>query len=416
MIRPLPAHDLTLTPAADRRVRSRRRLAATLAVAACLLLVSGCQMFRREMPRPGRTTLDAPLVVIPATTMANYLIVQGKWDKRGPYNFLIDTGASVTLVDPGLATRYSVKNPAPAATPLVRVKSADGETALLSAATLRRIELGGGRFENVQVLVYDCAAISAHLGVKIDGILGFPLFRETLLTLDYPRSRVLLQRRSAAPLLPGSAIAFNNQRKTPIISLQLGEQTFVALIDSGSDAVLSLNPAGLDPAYAVPPRPGATIATLGGEREQHIGRLAQNLRVGAYTADRPVVDLTDELTSIGGGLLKHFTVTFDQEHSRVTFHRDSFAPIPPQPARSVGLSFNKTPAYWRVVSVIPGSPAAEAGIQSGDLVTRIDGQPVGDWNITRYHELVASAREVTFTFLNGTQETERRLAVFDLVP
>ncbi|ACB77304.1 PDZ/DHR/GLGF domain protein [Opitutus terrae PB90-1] len=379
-------------------------------------LGTGCHMFRREMPRPGRTTLDSPLVMIPARTMANYLIVQGKWDKRGPYNFLIDTGASVTLVAPELAARYSAKNTAPAPTPLVRVKSADGETALLSAATLRRIELGDARFENVQVLIYDCAAISAHLGVKIDGVLGFPLFRETLLTLDYPHSRVLLQKRSANPLLPGSVIPFNNDRKTPIIPLRLGDQTFVALIDSGSDATLSLNPAGLAPTFTVPPRVGATVATLSGDREQHIGRLAQALRIGDYLIDQPVVDLTDELTSLGGGLLKHFTVTFDQEHSRVTFYRESTAPVPSRSSRSTGLSFSKAPAYWRVVSVIPQSPAEAEEIQPGDLVTRINGQPVAEWDISRYQELVASADEVTFTFLNGTRETEKRLKVFDLVP
>ena len=245
--------------------------------------------FQREMPRPGRTKLESPLVILPATTLSNYLVVQAKWDKRGPYHFLIDTGASVTLVSPDLAARYSAKNAAPTATPLVRVKSATGETALLTSTTLRRIELGGARFENVQALIYDCSTLSAHLGIKIDGILGFPLFRETLLTLDYPRSRVLLQNRSASPLLPGTPIAFNNDRKTPIIPLRLGNETFIALIDSGSDVALSLNPIGLDPKFAVPPRLGATITTLIGDRTQRIGtalRYIDHRRLSGGATDR----------------------------------------------------------------------------------------------------------------------------------
>jgi hypothetical protein len=385
-------------------------------MAAGLLLFSGCHMFWRELPRPGRTQLDAPLVVVPAVPMSNYLIVEAKWDKRGPYHFLIDTGAAVTLVSPELAARYAVKNAPPTDTPLVRVKSAAGETALLSSTTLRRIDLAGARFENVQALIYDCAALSAHLGLRIDGILAFPFFRETLLTLDYPHGRVLLQRRSAAATIPGTAIAFNNERKTPIIPLQLGGQTFAALLDSGSDAALSLNPLGLQPVYSVPPRPGATVATLGGDREQMIGRLAQPLMIGDYAVQSPLVEVTDELTSVGGGILKHFVVTFDQEHSRVTFRRDSHAPVPPQPLRSAGLSFSKTPAYWRVASVVAGSPAQQAGVQRGDLITRINGESVANWNLVRYQQLVATAGEITFTFLNGTQETDHPLAVFDLVP
>lgn len=398
------------------RSRILSNVSLLLAAVFSLSIFAGCHMFHREMPRPGRTTLDSPLVIVPATTMSNYLVVETKWDKRGPYHFLIDTGASVTLISPELAARYVAKNAPPTATPIVRVKSADGETALLSATTLRRIELGGARFENVQALIYDCAAISAHLGVQIDGILGFPLFRETLLTLDYPNSRVLLQRRSASALLPGTPVAFNNERKTPIIPLRLGDETFAALIDSGSDAALSLNPVGLHPQFAVQPRLGAMVATLGGDREQHIGRLAQTLMIGDYAVDQPIVDLTDELTSVGGGVLKNFTVTFDQEHNRVTFYRESHLPVPPRPRRSAGVSFSKVPAYWRVASVVPNSPAAEMGVQPGDLVTRIEGEPVAQWDISRYEKLLASSGEVAFTFLNGKQESERKIKVFDLVP
>lgn len=402
-----------MTPAFSRLQHPLMRL---LFAVALLIAFTGCQLFRRELPRPGRTTLDSELVTIAAKPLSNYLVIEAKWDKRGPYHFLIDTGASVTLVSPELAARYAARNAPPPTTPLVRVRSATGETALLTATTLRKIHLGGALFENVQALIYDCSAISAHLGIQIDGILGFPLFRETVLTLDYPNSRILLQPLSAPPPTAGTSIHFNNERNIPIIPLGLGTQTLVALIDSGSDASLSLNPIGLQPEFAVPTRPGATIATLSGDREQRIGRLAQDLRLGDYVIRQPVVDTTDELTSIGGGILEHFTVTFDQEHNQVTFFREDPAPLPATPLRNAGVSFNKTPVYWRVASVVPDSPAAAAGVQTGDLVTRIEGQPVAEWDITRYQQLVATAEAITFTFLNGTEESDKRIPVFDLVP
>jgi hypothetical protein len=131
-----------------------------LAVAAAALLAStGCSSlsgtFRRTPPQPGQTRLGSPLVVWPARTVGNYLIVEAKWDRSGPYRFLVDTGSSVTLVSPAIAKRFAA-----AADPnsrSVRVKSAEGSVAELPSATLRRLEIGEARFDEVPVVVYDCA-------------------------------------------------------------------------------------------------------------------------------------------------------------------------------------------------------------------------------------------------------------------
>ncbi|MDO8544924.1 MAG: aspartyl protease family protein [Opitutaceae bacterium] len=386
-----------------------------LAVAILLLISGGCASIRREPPRPGRTRLEAPLVVLPAQNIGNYLLIEARWDRNGPYRFMIDTGSSVTLMSPTLVRRYPGREPLSAGA-RVRVTGADGIVTELPSASLRRMELGEARFDDVPVLVYDPAPLSAHLGVRVDGVLGFPLFRELLLTLDYPGSRVLLQPARTVTPVPGAIIAFNDTRKTPLVPIHLGERSVIALIDSGSDAAFSLNPIGLEPEFAFGPRVGATIGTLAGDRTQQIGRLAEPISIGGHLFDRPIVDLTDELSSIGGAVLKYFVVTFDQERNRVTFFRDSHEPIGAPLRLSAGVSFNKTPAYWRVVGVVPGSSAEAEGVQVGDLVTRINGEPVTRWDLPRYEQLVAGGGEITLTFLLGNNETEKRVRVFELVP
>jgi hypothetical protein len=385
-------------------------------IAVCLLL-TGCQALRREPPRPGGTRIGSGAVTLPAQILGNTLIVEAKWDHYGPYHFLIDTGSSVTLVTPDLARRYAATDAPPPETPEVRVRSSDGSTAVLPAATLARIELGSARFTTVPVLVYDCSPISEQLGLRIDGVLGFPFFRETLLTLDYPHGRVILRRSTPVPPnLPGSILPFNNAEKTPIISVRLGSRTLPALVDSGSDETFSLNPAGLAAKFAYGPTEGPTVVTLTGDRPEQIGRLADTLYIGDYAVPRPVVEITDEVSAMGGGVLKFFTVTFDQNFDRVTFNRDSTDTIAVPGRRSTGLSFGKTPAYWRVVGVVPGSPADAANVETGDLVTRINGEPVGSWTARRYEQLLANAEDIAVTFLNGTQETVKRLQVVELVP
>src|SRR5688572_29287217 len=229
-------------------------IAGVVWMLAAVLFLSGCALTTsRRPPRPGRTTMKSPLVLLAARSIGNYLLIEAKWDRLGPYNFLVDTGSSVTLVTPTLARPYPGRNMPSPGTTRVRVTGPDGTITELPRSSLRRIELGDALFEDVDVLIYDCAPLSAHLGVRIDGVLGFPLFRETLLTLDYPGSRVVLQPARNSPLVPGTIIAFDDARKTPLITVRLGDRSLVALIDSGSDALFSLNPVGVAPQFSYGP-------------------------------------------------------------------------------------------------------------------------------------------------------------------
>lgn len=381
-----------------------------------LLLLVGCSTRTAPVgPKPERTRLDARLVVLPASQIGGHLIVEARGDRRGPARFLIDTGSSVTLLSPEFANRVG-SGPSAYDGPQVRVRGADGRVSTLPSVAVRRLELGDARFEDVQALLYDFSTLSAHLGLKIDGILGFPLFRDTILTLDYPGSRVLLTPVGGPTLTPGSSVSFNATSRVPLIPVQVAERTLLVLVDSGSDGPFNLNPFGIDPAFASPPRPGATVSTLAGEEVQAVGRLAGSLSIGSYVLPRPIVHLTDQLSSLGGDVLKHFAITFDQARGRVTFYRDSTDPIDSPVRRSAGLGFAKTPAYWRVDSVVPGSPADAVGIQTGDLVSRINGEPVEQWNLLRFEELTRTAARIEFTFIEGRTEIMRAVEVFTLVP
>jgi len=394
----------------DRRERAGL-IPVALVLLSIVLALSGCGTFR--LP-PRKTSLQSAQTVLPATMVSNFLVVEVPGDKHGPNHFLIDTGSSATLVTPDLVKRCGGRT-SPNRAP-VHVMGANGQVKLLNPVVLKRLDLGSTRFEGVHALVHDLDDLSNHLGVRIDAVLGFPVFRDTLLTLDYPHSQIIVTPHGVPIVLPGVTIPFNNEQNTPLIPIQLGTESFVALVDSGDDAALSLNTVGLHPAFRYGPKPGALMATLSGDRLSMTGRLAQTLTVGPYVVDEPIVDLTDELSSIGGGLLRHFTVTFDQKRNQVTLFRPTYDPIKIAPLRNTGLSFTKTPAYWRVAAVVAGSVAERLGVQAGDLCARINDEPVSAWPFARYAELVGSAPRITYTFIEGNQEQQVTLPVFDLVP
>jgi hypothetical protein len=391
-----------------------------LCSALCLLILSGCSTVP---PRaPGRTVVEVKASTVPARIVSNFFLVESLQDDGRPCRLLVDTGSTISYVSPDLAKRLALKPKKGTPPQLVRVRSANGGEIELEALTLRRLTLGDSHFERVPALRLDLAELSAHLGLQIDGIVGFPVFRNTLLTLDYPGSRLVIAPYPAQFAPPPrqtprvSTIAFNNQQGTPLIPIQMGNESFVVLIDSGSDGSLSLNPVGLHPRFLHGPRIGTIVSSLAGDRRQLTGRLNQTVLIGTHTIEQPIVDLTEQLSSIGGELLRHFTLTFDQRRNQVTFARAADGPVTMEPRRSTGLSFARSPAYWRVMTVIPDTPTAELPVQAGDLCVRINGEPVAKWDYERYAALLKTATKITYTLLAGTRETDLEVPIFNLVP
>jgi len=404
---------------ADRPALRRIGL-CSLASVLCLLVFSGCTSASRRTP--GRTVVEVQATTLPARIISNFFVIESRQENGQVGRFLLDTGSTVSYVTPALAKTLAVKPKRGAAPPKVQVRSANGGQTELEAIILRRLSLGASHFERVPALVFDFTDLSGHLGLQIDGIIGFPLFRNTLLTMDYPGSRLVIAPYPAtfapAPRQTPrvSTIAFNNQQGTPLIPVQMGNESFVVLIDTGSDGSLSLNPTGLHPRFAHGPRIGTIVSSLQGDRRQLTGRLGQNVLVGAHTIEQPIVDLTDQLSSLGGELLRHFILTFDQRRNQVTFTHETGAPVTMAPRRHTGLSFARAPVYWRVLTVIPDTPAAALKVQVGDLCIRINGEPVDQWGYERYAALLQQAAKITYTFLTGTQETDVEVPVFELVP
>lgn len=394
--------------------------ACLLSSVLCFLFLTGCSTVARRAP--GRTVVEVQATTLPARIISNFFVVESQGDDGRTYRFLVDTGSSISYVTPELARRYAEKQKKGAAPRTVRVHSANGGEVDLPAITLRRLTLGKSLFERVPALVFDFTDLSGHLGLPIDGIIGFPVFKNALLTLDYPGSRLLLASRPETfipPPKPGprsATMAFSNLRGTPLIPIQMGNESFNVLIDSGSDGSLSLNPLGLHPRFTRSPRNGTLISSLQGDRLQLTGRLTQQVLIGPHLFDRPIVDLTDQLSSLGGEFLRHFTLTFDQHRNQVTFARDSSGPITMEARRHTGLSFARTTTYWRVLTVIPDTPTARLPVQAGDLCVRINGEPVEKWGYERYAALLQTAAKITYTLLTGTKEMDIEVPIFELVP
>lgn len=142
---------------------------------------------------------------------------------KGPYRFLVDTGAGGHgRITPALAEALAL-------TPSGEVVAGDGSGRTQNRKTYRidSLELGGVRFTGLEVLE---VTLPRGRLQGIDGVLGLGLFASHTLTLDYPRASLSLSRTP----LPESAPAYERSPRGLVIPVTIGAETIPAHIDTGN--------------------------------------------------------------------------------------------------------------------------------------------------------------------------------------
>jgi predicted aspartyl protease len=191
-----------------------------------------------------RQVAAAGLVTLPTEIASNVFFARVTVNGAGPFWFTIDTGATLTVIDPAAATR--AKLTVQSAGRRSNVGVAAGET-MVSTTTGATIEVAGfAPFSPSLLYVIDVQANARLLGHQIDGVLGTDFLSRHVIQFDYATQRVTL---STAP----SADTTGRTRTVPFTidgnvliapaTLTLPDQqrlTARLLIDTGSNGGLTL--------------------------------------------------------------------------------------------------------------------------------------------------------------------------------
>jgi len=211
-----------------------------------------------------------PLVVLP-------VYVNGK----GPYQFLLDTGAFDCLISPELPTAIGIRPESP------QEATGAGGHIRLSLARVSYLAVGSAQQENVEVAVTDeVLKFGSAIQSKVDGALGFNFLKNFRLIIDFQHNILRLsnpssEKRDEGLVLPPGSISFKlaSPRK-PLILVPVfvnGRGPFQFAVDTGASRTY-LAPAlarELD-IEAVTDQPG----TGGGGQVSILSGTAGSLRVG----------------------------------------------------------------------------------------------------------------------------------------
>jgi predicted aspartyl protease len=283
-------------------------------------------------PAPDRHASDAPTkialssteVVVPMQLVGRKPVVEVKINGQGPFRFFLDTGAGATVMDQSLVDE--LKLPVRGTTKIGDPADPEGITAKQNQ--IDKLEVGGATFSNFIAVSWDRAGIYPPGAPR--GVLGMPLFRQLLLTVDYPANRVVIAKGSLSKADGPDIIDYQlGEAGLFSVPLKVAGQDVWATLDTGSPSYLGF-PTEYQTKLPLVDKPVevARGRTVGGEAIIYGAKLKGSIVLGRNTFDDPQVTFFDRLRhpNLGYGFIHDFAITIDQVNKRMRWAR-SAAPV-----------------------------------------------------------------------------------------
>jgi predicted aspartyl protease len=219
--------------------------------------------------------------------------------REGPFDFVLDTGADTSIVDPSIAAKLS----------LLPLDQTD-QTTLAGVQTLRRgsipiLSIGPAQAKNVTVLVQDLSEIH-KLDPQLEGIAGQNFLSHFNYLIDYRKHALRIEQAvEIQQSLEGDRVAIEAVENRMLINSEGQSRKrakVLLLLDSGANSLLLLHSASQ--ALDISSQQSGLETTSAGQVGLAVGRVKM-LRVGSQEFhDIPVaLPAIGPAEHIGDGLL-----------------------------------------------------------------------------------------------------------------
>lgn len=363
-------------------------------------------------------------------------------------NFLLDSGVEETILfsledNPGVKFYNSEK---------ITLRGLGSEAAIEGLKTTNNIlELDGLRSyqQLIYVILDQNFNLSSQIGIPVNGIIGYQFFKDHLVHIDYTRKKVSVfkndninQKKLEKKFTP-SPITVERFKPYLVGNVVLNGSTIEVkmLIDTGnSDSVWLFQ--NLSEKIKVPAKSFDDFLGKGfsGDIEGKRARVPE-FSFDTYDFKLPIVAFPDSssiksvrmvknrIGSVGGEILKRFSVVFDYKNQKMYLKKNSHFSDPFSYNKSgielkhnglqwiketvkletvsMGISVdsagNKIPNDFRykftlkpiyaIASIRKNSPAANCGLRVGDIVITINKARVYNYSLTKLNEMFKSEED-----------------------
>lgn len=275
----------------------RQRAVRCLAGALALGLSSACARgpaapVERPAPRPEpppAVAKAAPWVDVPIERLpSGHLAVAVRTGKGQELRFLLDTGASVTVVTPKTRELLGIGG---SEGTRARAKAAGGNAGAVRLVELPRLSLGGRPLEDVTAAVMHLDHLNEPLGAEPAGVLGQNVFAAYVVEFDLAAGRLRLYERDAAPAWdePARLVPLG---RTGLFAVEAridpGAVDVLAVVDLGAGRTVVNHPAA--EAAGIDPRALGQRESIHGASQGEIEAAVhtfERLSVGGVVVERP---------------------------------------------------------------------------------------------------------------------------------
>jgi hypothetical protein len=375
---------------------------------------------RRPVEHVTDVSLPSTATVIPFELVDNHVALNVTLNGKGPFRFLFDSGGS-NIVDSDIAKQLRLGSSGNA--------TSSGVGAATEAVQFATVDALGVGEATLRDQVFAVAPVHAGFGISsgkpVDGLIGFEVLARFRTTFDYAKNQVVL--RTPPAVSPGTIVSpagtvvpltFNGQH--PMIACVIAGVPTSCVLDTGSRLALSVLSPFLAAHPAVVPAGATALGANGfGVGGASLGRLGRTtLQIAGYTIPDIVADLSAQTRgsfadpfyggNVGAGVLKRFTVTFDYANQTVTFVPNAAFAERETYDRS-GMFLITQGGKIVIADVRPGTPAAQAGLVRGDVITTVAGKKTAALGLAAIRDQFRAAAGTTVqlgvTAKDGTART-----------
>lgn len=347
---------------------------------------------------------------IPFEFHSNLIIVPVQINGSDTLHFILDTGVSTTLItDPKALASQNLR----LTRPVVLAGAGEGENvtahvALDNALSMSRMK---ANHQSILVLDEDFLNLSEYVGVPVHGIFGYEVFNNFVVTIDFMRKEILLERpdRFKYRKRKGEKYPITIEDTKPITEAVAlfadgREHPIRVIIDTGAGHALLLDQTA-DNRIQLPEKVIRTQLGRGlnGVINGNLGRISR-IKFGRFELDNIVASFPDSASfgsklpdryerqgNVGCELLRRFRVTMNYHEGymvlkpiksrlRETFEHDMSG----LEIKAMGNGLKN----YIVNAVGKDSPARQAGLVEGDQILFINDYSASELSISEIYKML----------------------------